>query len=85
MGKTKSPLLKSKPPKQSLATGFSYMNSPIGRLSILADEQGILEIRFPNNSEALPPAISESNEIVEQAIDQLHAYFDGRRKISICP
>jgi methylated-DNA-[protein]-cysteine S-methyltransferase len=80
MRKSKSQVLKSKPSNQSLVTGFSYMNSPIGRLSILADEKGILEIRFPNNSADLPPVISESNEIVEQAIDQLHAYFDGRLK-----
>ena len=80
MRKSKPQLLNNRSTDHLLVTGFSYMNSPIGRLSILADEQGILEIRFPNNSAALPSSTSESNEFIEQAIDQLHAYFDGRRK-----
>ena len=76
---SKPQLLNNRSADHLLVTGFSYMNSPIGRLSILVDEQGILEIRFPNNSADLP-STSESSEFVEQAIDQLHAYFDGRLK-----
>jgi methylated-DNA-[protein]-cysteine S-methyltransferase len=56
------------------------MESPIGRLTIIADNQGIVEIRFPNNSASLPTASTQSNTFIEQTIGQLHAYFDGSLK-----
>ncbi len=63
---------------------FSSMTSPIGRLSILADTQGVVEIRFPNHvpgqGRSLPECTRQTNDIVERAIDQLQAYFDGRLK-----
>lgn len=61
-------------------TCFAYMESPIGRLTIIADNQGIVEIRFPNNSASLPTASTQSNTFIEQTICQLHAYFDGSLK-----
>ena len=73
---------------------FAVMDSPIGRLGILADARGIAEIRFPNNlskdflnknaslpSTSLSTATNETKKaegFIEQAIDQLQAYFDGR-------
>jgi len=63
---------------------FSYMKSPIGRLSILADAEGVVEIRFanhvPGQGRPLPEHTKRSNDLVERAIDQLQAYFDGRLK-----
>jgi methylated-DNA-[protein]-cysteine S-methyltransferase len=54
------------------------MESPIGCLTILADDQGIVEIRFPNNGAASPIETGKSNQVTEQAVDQLNAYFAGR-------
>lgn len=54
------------------------MESPIGRLVILADGHGITEIRFCNNSSPLPTAQDTGNEWVALAIEQLNAYFDKR-------
>ncbi|MBQ0720550.1 MAG: methylated-DNA--[protein]-cysteine S-methyltransferase [Gammaproteobacteria bacterium] len=62
---------------------YASLNSPIGRLTILADDKGITEIRFPNNSHVLPSSPSstgQASEYVERAIDQLQAYFDGHLK-----
>ena len=64
---------------------FAVMESPIGCLSIIADDHGILEIRFPNNSTSLPLATNKTNEFIERAIDQLRAYFDGRLKVFDLP
>ncbi len=66
---------------QQIDKCIAVMESPIGRLTIIADEKGIEEIRFPNNASALPPASGEANKFIEQAIDQLQAYFDGRLSV----
>ncbi|RLA46307.1 MAG: cysteine methyltransferase [Gammaproteobacteria bacterium] len=70
--------------EQQTGKCFAVMESPIGCLSIIADDHGILEIRFPNNT-ALPSATNKANEFIEQAIDQLRAYFDGRLKVFDLP
>jgi len=57
---------------------WAHMESPIGRLTILADGKGLTEIRFMNNSSPLPPGPDQSNEWVALAIEQLNAYFDSR-------
>lgn len=57
---------------------WASMESPIGRLTILADEQGLTEVRFMNNRSPLPPGSGQSNEWIAQAIEQLKAYFDSR-------
>jgi len=56
------------------------LKSPIGRLTILADSEGITEIRFPNNSEPLSTESKQKNKWLNQAVEQLSAYFDGRLK-----
>lgn len=58
----------------------AFMDSPIGRLTIIADDQGLLGIRFPNNDAPLPTERIQSNIFIEQAIAQLLAYFDGSLK-----
>ena len=63
--------------KQSIIA-WASMESPIGRLTIVADGQGLTEIRFNNNSSPLPPGRGQSNEWVVLAIEQLNAYFDSR-------
>ncbi|MEH6544202.1 MAG: methylated-DNA--[protein]-cysteine S-methyltransferase [Porticoccaceae bacterium] len=75
----------------SLQSDFFWkkMPSPIGPLTVFANDEGITEIRFPNkepNSKALNSNLSDkpeknySNRIVDNAIDQLQAYFDGKLK-----
>jgi len=66
-----------------------YLDSPIGRLTILADREGISEIRFPNRAESLSPAAAPASEKGEEwlalAIEQLNAYFEGRLKVFDLP
>jgi len=68
---------------------LAYLDSPIGRLAILADSEGITEIRFPNNAESLSSAEASASEKGEEwlglAIEQLNAYFDGRLKVFDLP
>ena len=67
----------------------AYLDSPIGRLNIVADSTGITEIRFPNNTESLlsddASASEESEKCLRLAIEQLTAYFDGRLKVFDLP
>ncbi|MBV1932894.1 MAG: methylated-DNA--[protein]-cysteine S-methyltransferase [Porticoccaceae bacterium] len=56
------------------------MDSPIGKLTILADNKGITEIRFPNKTGLLTSQADSSNRFIKQAIEQLDAYFNGRLK-----
>ena len=62
----------------------AYLDSPIGRLTVLADSGGVREIHFPNNEVFLLPdealANAESKKCLALAIEQLKAYFDGRLK-----
>lgn len=56
---------------------FAYLNSPMGLLKIVSDEDSILEVLHVNeeksNSEYIP-------QILKDAINQLNEYFKGDRK-----
>lgn len=59
---------------------FSYYNSPIGILEVVADEQAILAIDFvkiqkPNNNNAL----------TKKCVVELEEYFSGKRKAFSVP
>jgi methylated-DNA-[protein]-cysteine S-methyltransferase len=59
---------------------FSYYNSPIGILEVVADEQAILVIDFvkiqkPNNNNAL----------TKKCVVELKEYFSGKRKVFSVP
>lgn len=68
---------------------WSHLNSPIGRLTILADREGLSEIRFANNATPLSPAdelaSAQDNHYLTLAIEQLTAYFEGRLKVFDLP
>ncbi len=68
---------------------LAYLDSPIGRLAILADSEGITEIRFPNNSKPLSlveaPTSTKGEACLGLAIEQLNAYFEGRLKVFDLP
>ena len=63
---------------------WNKMPSPIGTLAVFANDQGITEIHFPNkepnNKSPDQSGTKHSNQIVDMAIDQLQAYFDGKLK-----
>lgn len=63
----------------------AYLDSPIGRLTLLADGGGITEIRFANNSAPLPSEVTQNNQWLEQACEQLKAYFDDSLKLFDVP
>jgi len=75
--------------KERPEISLAYLDSPIGRLAILADSDGISAIFFPNNSEFLSlveaPASAKGEEWLGLAIEQLSAYFDGRLKVFDLP
>ena len=68
---------------------WTHLDSPIGRLTIFADGEGITEIRFPNNSTPLSPAnelaSAQDNHYLTLTIEQLTAYFEGRLKVFDLP
>ena len=59
---------------------WAQLDSPIGRLTIFADGEGITEIRFPNNSTPLVAESTHKNQHLNRAIEQLNDYFDGHLK-----
>ncbi len=59
---------------------YDYLNSPLGKIQITANEQCVLAIDFidddgKNNSTATQP-----NKITKQARKELSEYFSGKRK-----
>lgn len=56
---------------------FDLLPSPLGELTICADESGITAVAFPG--ETTRPAIPKPNALVRRAVTQLQEYFAGRR------
>src|ERR1039458_8950333 len=52
-------------------------DSPLGSVLILAGEQGISHIQFYDQVKS--PIMFGSNLFVEQCINELHGYFEGKR------
>ncbi len=61
---------------------YEFLETPIGRLLLVADEQGLRHIDFPNaNQEArVEPGWRRERRFLEAAIQQLEAYFAGDLK-----
>jgi methylated-DNA-[protein]-cysteine S-methyltransferase len=57
---------------------YSRMNSPIGPLTITADEQGLHSIEFGDGGPASAGGKWSETGLVHETIRQLHAYF-GRK------
>lgn len=53
------------------------LQSPIGTLTLTANDQGLTEIRFANQGNLDLPKRPQTNAIIAQAIAQLQSYFDG--------
>jgi methylated-DNA-[protein]-cysteine S-methyltransferase len=58
---------------------YSYPESPIGTLLLVGDEAGLRQIAFPRNGDpaSANPDWKESLAPFQEAIRQLHAYFEG--------
>ncbi len=61
---------------------YTYMKSPIGRLLLAGDEEGLHLIGFPEGKMVIEPAADwvESRRTFDEAIRQLEAYFAGERR-----
>ncbi len=60
---------------------FCHFETPVGRLRLAADEEGLREISFPNR-DLVPsgPGWTEDRVFFRDPIAQLEEYFAGRRR-----
>jgi methylated-DNA-[protein]-cysteine S-methyltransferase len=61
---------------------YSYLESPIGTLLIVGDDEAIRRIEFPKNGKARRPEsgwVESGRGAVAETIRQLREYFAGRR------
>ncbi len=60
---------------------YDYLDSPIGRLLLLADEQGLRRIDFPgaHQEACIEPGWRRGRRFLVPVIEQLQAYFAGER------
>ncbi len=61
------------------ATSYSYLESPVGRLLLAGDADGLTLISFPTGSRPRQPAAGwhRDERALTAAIEQLTAYFSG--------
>lgn len=61
---------------------YSYVESPVGRLLIVADDQGLRQVNFPTARKKVAPARgwARDDDKLREAREQLEAYFRGDRK-----
>ena len=57
----------------------SYCQSPIGRLELVADEEGLCSLSF-GESEVYAAVREEETVFLKSVREQLQEYFDGKRK-----
>jgi len=71
--------------KRHLLSGMSYtrMESPVGKLLLAADEQGLRQLSFASSKRAASaqPGWSEDRAPFTEVIRQLQAYFGGELKV----
>jgi methylated-DNA-[protein]-cysteine S-methyltransferase len=61
------------------STQYSYMNSPIGRLLVAGDENGLQQIFFESEKKGQRPQPGwvQGKSLIRKALEQLQAYFAG--------
>ncbi|MBZ0167261.1 MAG: methylated-DNA--[protein]-cysteine S-methyltransferase [Candidatus Omnitrophica bacterium] len=61
---------------------YSYVESPVGCLLIVADEKGLRQVNFPTAKKKVAPALgwTRDDDRLREAREQLEAYFRGDRK-----
>ena len=60
-------------------TNYTYMESPVGRLLLAGDEDGILRVAFAEGPKAMQPepGWTHNPRPLQRAVDELTAYFAG--------
>lgn len=56
------------------------LDSPVGRLTLVASDEGVRAVLWPNdrpNRVPLAPTVTGSHPVLAQAVDELDAYFGG--------
>lgn len=57
---------------------YEWLDSPIGRLLVAGDDEGLRRVRFPSESPAAPPSGWRRDAApIAEAMRQLEAYFAG--------
>lgn len=61
---------------------YSYVDSPVGRLLLAGDAEGLSMISFPSGRRPREPSASwtRNDVVLAEAITQLRAYFAGERR-----
>jgi methylated-DNA-[protein]-cysteine S-methyltransferase len=59
---------------------YAWMESPIGRLLLISDENGLRRIDFANGNSRPDPAWRDNPAALKETISQLGAYFAGELK-----
>ncbi len=74
---------------QGMGISFEQWESPIGRLSIAADETAVVALAFEANRPRIRAALGNvqegANTLTRQAIAQLQEYFAGTRQVFELP
>ncbi len=60
-------------------TNYTYMESPVGRLLLAADEEGLLRVAFADGRKGSEPepGWNHGARALQPLVDQLNAYFAG--------
>jgi methylated-DNA-[protein]-cysteine S-methyltransferase len=58
----------------------TYYNSPVGLLRITATHKYVTEVHFVKETEVVAEVPSQMNDVLQQCLDQLIAYFQGQLK-----
>mgnify|MGYP002081327064 CR=1 FL=1 len=56
------------------------MNSPIGLITTVADEEALLELHWGRSKSATVDQYDSNNAILDSATRQLNEYFNGKRR-----
>jgi len=62
---------------------YQYMDSPVGRLLVAGDDEGLHMIRFPKENYPWAPELGwiEHRDTLKETLRQLEAYFAGKLKV----
>ena len=61
---------------------YGFMNTPLGDLKVVANEEAVLEVVFVDNQNEDG---GNANELVNKALQQLTEYFKGQRQVFDLP
>jgi methylated-DNA-[protein]-cysteine S-methyltransferase len=74
----------SRPPKTQKQYAFKTVSSPVGRLKLVASDDGLAAILWPNDDPKrvpLSPLVEDRRHpVLVETEQQLHEYFTGSRK-----